>query len=50
MEKKNSLSAFRLDADLKRQAQEQAKKESRTLTSLIIFVLKKYLEEQKKAV
>ena len=50
MEKKSSLSAFRLDSDLKRQAQEQAKKESRTLTSLIIFVLKKYLEEQKKAV
>ena len=49
MEKKNGFSAFRLDADLKRQAQEQAKKESRTLSSLIIFVLKKYLDEQKKA-
>lgn len=47
--KKNSISGFRLDSELKAQAQAQAIKESRTLSSLVTFILKKYLEEQKEA-
>lgn len=47
--KKNSISGIRMDSELKAQAVEQAQKESRTLTSLITFILKKYLEEQKAA-
>ncbi|MFA5920071.1 MAG: hypothetical protein WC856_02120 [Methylococcaceae bacterium] len=33
---------------LKKDLEEQAKKESRSLTGLIVFALKKYLEEQNK--
>ena len=43
------VSTLRLDKNLKQRAKEQAKKESRTLTGLITYLLKKHLEEQEKA-
>lgn len=49
MLKKDSIIAFRLNSEFKQSLMDQAEKETRSITSLIMFVLKKYLEDQKKA-
>lgn len=47
MTDKNKVMIY-IDPELKKEAQEQAKKEGRSMSNLIVYAVKKYLEEVEK--